>query len=423
MKGRLLLGLAAGFAAGVAAVLLAGVARAAPSAPPRDTSREVTAELRVRITPEMIRYSNTRYALYFASALINALALLFLLESRASARLREFAERRSRSPLLRAYVHVPLLLLAYGLLTLPLSFYATFLLPRQYGLSTQTLGRWVLDGVKGFALSATILPPVAALLLWIVRRSEGGRGWPWWVLFWLASIPLTIFLVFVSPLVIDPLFNRFRPLQNERLRQRITALAERAGIERSRVFEVDASRRTRTVNAYVTGIGGSARIVLWDTLLRRLEEREVLVVTAHEIGHYVERHVVIGLLLGILGSLGALFVGDRLARAWLARRGAAWGVRGLDDPAALPALVLALSLLGFFSSPVESAISRTLERRADRFALELTGDGRAAASAFVKLSEFNLSHPSPPAFIEFWLFSHPPLEERIRTALAWPGRE
>jgi Zn-dependent protease with chaperone function len=417
---RILFGLAAGalFGAAVVGLLNARTAEAQETQPaPAAAAREEPA---IRVTPEMLRYSNTRYALYFAAAFVNVLALVVLLRSGVSARLRDLAERRGRNGLLRAYVYYPLFTLAYGALTLPLVFYSRYLLPHQYGLSNQSFGGWVLDGMKAFALSALLGPLVVALLYWTLRRSPRR----WWFGFWLASIPLLVMTILLAPLVVDPLFNRFGPLRNEPLRERILALAREAGIEHGRVFEVDASQRTKQVNAYVTGVGGSARIVLWDTLLQRLDEDEVAFVMAHEMGHYVEGHVPMALAGSIAGSFFFLWLTDRLARSLLERNGEAWKVRGPDDLASFPALLLIVTLLNFFGSPVESAVSRHFERRADEFGLRIAPDGRAAASAFVKLGELNLSNPDPPPFVEFWMFSHPPLKERIGRALAaGPGDE
>lgn len=377
--------------------------------------REVSPVPHVTITPAMVRYSNLRYALYFVDSLAGMLAVFLILRSGASARMRDVAEERFRNGLLRACVFVPLYLIAVRLLMLPLAWYGSYFLPHEYGLSTQTPGGWLLDVAKGFGVAAAIEAPLAALLVWTIRRSPRR----WWALFWLALIPIEVVAVLLAPIILDPIYNRFTPMPESRLRDEILSLAARAGIERSRVYVMDASRRTRETNAYVTGIGGTARIVLWDTLLQQMDEEEVLAVMAHEMGHYVERHVPIGLLISILGSGFMLFLLDRGTRLLLAQRGDDWRLRGMDDLAALPALLLVLAVLQFFGGPVESAVSRIFESRADAFGLRLTHNGRAAASAFVKLSEQNLSLPSPPPFIEFWLFTHPPLQKRIDRALAW----
>ncbi|MBM3460033.1 MAG: M48 family peptidase, partial [Armatimonadetes bacterium] len=225
------------------------------------------------------------------------------------------------------------------------------------------------------------------------------------------------FGVLVAPVLVDPIYNRYTPLPDTPFRARILELAHSAGIRESAVFQVEMSHRTKSVNAYVTGLGGTARIVLWDTLLLRLSEEEALAVMAHEMGHYVERHVPIGLAGAVAGTLVLLLILDRLARAALHRWRNRWRVEGLDDLAMYP-LYLALVIgLNFAASPVTCALSRVLESRADEFALRQTADPRDVASALVKLSENNLSDPRPPAFVEFWLFTHPPLQARIDRAL------
>jgi Zn-dependent protease with chaperone function len=416
---RLLGGIAVGLLTGATVVLamLPAPARAEKSlpkatSPTPETSRDLPV---VTVTPAMVRYSHTRYALYFVGVAVNALALWWLLQSGISARLRDFAERKAKNGLLRAYLYYALFALLYALLTLPLAFYSSFVLPHQYGLSTNTLPRWLGDRAKGLAVTAAMMPPLVALGLWLVHRSPRR----WWLAFWFASVPITFASVYLSPLVFDPLFNKYEPLKDAHLRDRLLALAARAGIERGRVYQMDASRRTRALNGYVTGLGDSARIVLWDTMLTGMSEDEIAFVMAHEMGHYLERHVLIGVSATLLGTLGLLILTDRGARWLLTRKGEDWGVRSLDDLAVVPLILLILLGLNFVGNPVEGAISRTIERRADDFGLRLTGDGRAAARSFVKLSEGNLSVPRPPAFIQFWLGSHPSLQERIDNALAW----
>lgn len=423
MRRRFLGGVAAGALVGAllgwAALGRAGAGRA-ERVPGPEASRPARSPAHPRVpaitvTPEMVRYSHTRYGLYFAGTVAGWLVLWLLLESRWSARLRDLAERRARSGLLRAYLYYPLLALSLAILTLPLAFYSSYLLPHQYGLSRQTVPGWLADRARGIALSAALFPPLVALALWLVRRYPRR----WWLGFWLASIPIAFASAYLSPLVIDPLYNRFEPPRDERLRERLLGLAARAGIGEARVLQMDASRRTRRINGYVTGLGGSARIVLWDTLLDRLDEDELAFVMAHEMGHYVERHVPLGIALAAGGSLVVLLLLNAGARAALARRGTHWGIRGLDDLAVVPLALLLLSGLNFLGSPVECAISRTFERRADDFALRLTGDGHAAARALAALAEGNLSLPYPPPAVQFWIGTHPPLGERLERALAW----
>jgi Zn-dependent protease with chaperone function len=226
-----------------------------------------------------------------------------------------------------------------------------------------------------------------------------------------------VLLVVVSPVLIDPLFHRYEPLRDTRLREQILALAARAGIEGGWVYQVNMSAETPAVNAYVAGLGETKRIVLWDTLLARMEEEEILFVMGHEMGHYALGHVPLMLGMGWVGLFVALLVGDGAARRLLAWRGRRWEVSGMGDLASLPLLLAVLTALQFLGKPIVGGFSRAHEREADAFGLRLTGNGPAAARAFVKLSEENLSLPNPPRFVVFWHATHPPLSERIETAL------
>ena len=213
------------------------------------------------------------------------------------------------------------------------------------------------------------------------------------------------------------MFNKFTPLPPGPLKTRIEALAAKAGIPNAPVYVVDKSKQTHSTNAYVTGIGSSARIVLWDTTIQRMPEDQIVAVVAHEMGHYVLKHLYWGFALSVGGLLVGLPLAQKFVEAMLARYGPLWGVTSLSDYAATPALLLTVSLAGFFLAPLTNGVSRVIEHQADAYGLEVNGNGPAMARAFVSLSEQNLSDPDPPAFIKFWLFTHPPLRERIEFAL------
>jgi STE24 endopeptidase len=403
----------------VVAAAWAGTAPNAAEVERREQPSADEAALTPRVTPRMVRHSYTRYALYFVGTALELVILVFLLRSGASARLRDAAERRTTRFVPQALLYFAGFTVAVTLLGFPLLFYRSWWLPHQYGLSDQSLGAWLWDRAKevvvGFALTAPLVGAAYALIRRQPRR--------WWVSFWLLSIPVTVLLVLVAPVLLDPIFRNYQPLRDTTLRDKILALATKAGIEGGRVYQVDMSRETKTLNAYVTGLGQTKRIVLWDTTLEKLEPDEILFIMAHEMAHYVYNHVYWGTGLSIAGSLFLFFLLDRLSRGALRRWGDDWGVRDLGDLASLPALMAVLTLLQFFGTPAMATVSRVMERQADRFGLEITGDGRAAARAFVKLSEENLSLPHPPAFIRFWLGTHPSLGERIDMSLAWERRQ
>jgi STE24 endopeptidase len=254
------------------------------------------------------------------------------------------------------------------------------------------------------------------LLLWIpywmLRRSPHR----WWLWTGLAAVPLSILALIVTPLWVEPLFNQFGPLQNKALETRILALAGRAGIDKSRVYEVKKSVDTKKVNAYVTGFGGTKRIVLWDTILARLTPREILFVVGHEMGHFVLHHTLAVILGATILSILSLYTVHRLAGHLIGRDAARFGFDRLDDVASVPLLLLLSSVVSFGVTPVVLAGSRWMEHEADRFGLELTRDNRAAALTFVKLQEENLELPRPGLLYRLWRGSHPPLAERIEFA-------
>jgi Zn-dependent protease with chaperone function len=265
------------------------------------------------------------------------------------------------------------------------------------------------DWLKGVALSGLGL----ALVLWIpyllLRRSPER----WWLYAGLATLPIATFLLIITPIWVDPLFNDFGPLKDRALEHRILGLAERAGISGSRVYEVNKSVDTKTVNAYVTGVGATKRIVLWDTILAKLEPDQIEFVVAHELGHFVLRHVLAWIAVATIVATLSLYVVHRVAGRMIARFSRQFGFDRLSDMASLPLLILLGTAVLFIVTPLLLAFSRYQEHEADRFALELTRDNRAAATAFVRLQEQNLSVPRPGSLYMLWRGSHPSLSDRV----------
>jgi Zn-dependent protease with chaperone function len=291
----------------------------------------------------------------------------------------------------------------------PLAYYAGYVRLHDYGLSNQTLAKWLGDGVKGLAVSMVIAALFGWVPFWLLSRSPRR----WWLWTSALSLPFVVLALIVSPIWIDPLFNEFGPMKDKALEADILALADRAGIAGGRVFEVDKSVDTEAVNAYVTGFGGSKRIVLWDTMLAKLERDQVLFVMAHEMGHFVLGHVVKTVAMVPLVVLVGLWLIHRTSGALLARFGARFGFSELADVAATPFLILLFGVFIFLATPLLLAHSRHQEREADRFALELTRDNRAAAEAFVRLQQENLGNPRPGAIYRIFRAAHPTLGDRI----------
>jgi Zn-dependent protease with chaperone function len=229
----------------------------------------------------------------------------------------------------------------------------------------------------------------------------------------LAAVPFLCFVMLVSPIWIDPLFNKFGPMEDKALETSILSLAQQAGIEGGRVFEVDKSVDTKAVNAYVTGFMGTKRIVLWDTIIAKLNHKELLVVMAHEMGHYVLNHVAQGIAFTFILILFTLYIAYRLAGGLLSRYRDRFGFEDLSDIASLPLILLITGILSLLMSPAALAFNRYQEHEADRFALEITKSNHPAAMAFVKLQEENLGVPYPGLLYKCWRASHPPIGERI----------
>lgn len=398
------------------AVILIAATSAASNLPLKTDNRQPTTakRLEVHVTPDMLRHSRINDALYFADVVYGIAVLLLVLGAGWSARMRDFASRIARWPFVAAMLYFALFSLVTALLTFPLDFYGDFVVPHQFDLTNQGFAGWLGDSAKAFGVNVVIGSPIAALALLGIRRIRR-----WWLVLWLGSIPLILLGVLAQPLCIDPLFNDFGPLRDASLRQALLDEASRAGIAQSRVYQVDKSKQTKEMNAYVTGIGPSARIVMWDTLLAKLDRDEILAVMGHEMGHYVLKHLWQGIAFGIAISFLGFWIAQRLFEWGLARWGTRWRVGDRGDAAALPWLLIVSSVLAFLLSPVYSGYSRHIEHQADVFGLELTHLNEAMASSFVKFAEDSKADPRPPRFIEWWRYSHPSLGRRIDFVLAY----
>ncbi|PWB70461.1 MAG: hypothetical protein C3F07_16630 [Anaerolineales bacterium] len=303
----------------------------------------------------------------------------------------------------------------YFILNIPLSYYSGFVLPHRFDQSNQTLKDWVIDQIKGIAVGA----PLSLLLLellYLALRVTGGLWWLW------AAGGMLIFSVLLSnlaPILIMPLFNKFVPLDDEHkeLADRLLALAERANTKVRGVFKFDMSKRTKSANAALTGIGNTRRIVLGDTLINEFSADEIETVLAHELGHHVHRDIPLFIAVGALSTTVGLYLAS-LALNWAI---GFFGFTSTADIAALPALGIVLGAYGLVTMPLDNAVSRWREGKADEYALQVTGRKDAFASAFTRLANQNLGEVDPEKWVVFLFYSHPPLGERIAKAQAWKG--
>ena len=325
------------------------------------------------------------------------------------ARLRAFCSRITEIWLWQTALYAFFFLLIVAILSLPLDFYGGYIRPHVYDLSNQTIGRWLSHYLTGTAISTVM----GIVLVWIVYGIIRKSPRRWWLYFGLLNFPLAILLFFVQPIWIAPLFNTFGPMKDKQLEQKILQLAERAGIAGGRVYEVDMSADTKQVNAYVTGIGSSKRIVIGDTAIKELTVDELSFVMGHEMGHYVLHHVWWGILIYTLITIVELFLIYLTAELFLRKHSKRMGFSEMRDIASLPLLILLYSFYAFLLMPAANFFSRSIEHNADPFGLELTHFNEAAGTGFVKLISTNLATPWPGPLYMVFRASHPSIGSRI----------
>jgi STE24 endopeptidase len=358
-------------------------------------------------------YFEGRYWLLLWNFLLAAAISIFLLESRISARLRDFAERVTKSKNLQVACYAIVYFLIVATLSFPLNLYENFLREHQYGLATQTFPPWFREQLIGFGLSVFGGTMLLMVLYAVFRRAPRA----WWI--WGTAV-VSIFLfvvVLIAPVFIEPLFNTYKPLTNPEIRSPILAMARANQIPVKQVFEVDASRQTTRVSANVAGFLGTTRIALNDNLLKQCSLAEIRAVMAHEMGHYVLNHG--AKLLSYSGIF--ILIGFALSRALfdaaVKRWGDRWRVRGIADPAGLPLLVLILSILLFIATPFLNTVVRVTEREADAFGINTSREPDGMAKVALKLGAYRKLAPTP--LEEFIFFDHPSGRARIRMAMDW----
>jgi STE24 endopeptidase len=379
------------------------------------------------LPPDLYKKAHDLGTIYFRLAILGFFyglaALWIVLRFRISAKYRDWALRASSVRFLQAIVFSIPLILTIAILELPLRIYGHHI-SYAYGLSVQGWRSWIWDWTKSQLISVVI----GMLLVWILYAVIRKSPRRWWFNFWLVSLPLGLAAAFLTPLVIDPMFHKFEPLQQKdpALTTSLEQMVQRAGedIPPQRMFWMRASEKTTALNAYVTGFGASKRIVVWDTTIAKMNTPQVVSVAGHEMGHYVLNHFTKGLIFGAVVAFVLFYLGFR-SIGWLLRRwGADWGVRGVDDWASLPALLLLLSVFSFAANPVTNAFSRRIEHQADQYALEVThglipDSGQVAAQAEQILGEVDLSDPDPNPVNVFLFYTHPPTADRIRFELSY----
>jgi STE24 endopeptidase len=302
---------------------------------------------------------------------------------------------------------------ALELVTLPVAFWSGYLLEHRYGLSTQTLAGWLWKRLKTLLVGG-VLGLVLVYGLYGLLWRTGASWWAWAALGWLG---LTLVLGRIMPVVILPLFYKVTPLDDAQLTARLERLAAGTGLSIAGVYQLELSAETRKANAALAGLGRARRVLLGDTLLAQFTPEEIEVVFAHELGHHVHRHLTKSIVVGVVLAAAGFFLVDRV----LTLAAAPLGYAALDDPAALPLVLLVLALFGLVLSPLENALSRAFEHQSDAYALKRTGNAAAYRSTFEKLAQLNKADLDPHPLVAWLFYDHPPIRARLARVAAGPG--
>jgi STE24 endopeptidase len=377
--------------------------------------------LQYNLPPDKLERAYALYllngTLYFVTTAWSVLVLYLMLRTRFGVWLRNLATTASRFRLLQAAIVMSLFVLVLQLTQLPFDGYDHHV-SLKYGLSVQLWGSWFWDWGKGLLLGCLFASILGWTLYAVLRRSPRR----WWFYFWLAMIPIVVFVIFIEPIWIEPLFNKFEPLTDHHadLVEQIERVVHRGGMDipPQRMFEMKASEKTTELNAYVTGFGATKRVVVWDTTMEHMSTPQTLFVFGHEMGHYVLYHIPKEMTIILLQLLVLFYLGYRLANWMAARYGARWGIASLSDWASLPLLMLIISVLTFLATPAFNAVSRHYEHQADQYGLEVIrglvpNAQLSAAQAFQILGERSLDYPYVGKLAEFWAWSHPTIRDRM----------
>jgi STE24 endopeptidase len=382
---------------------------------PRDATAATQAYLD-RLPPDVVARANAYFEGGYWLQLWNFLLWLaiaaVLLSGGRSARIRDWAQRVGRVSFLRDAIYGACFSVATFVLGLPLTVYQGFIREHQYGMATQTFGPWFGEQLIGLGVG-TVIAALAAGLLYAAIRRAGERWWLWGTG---VAVALMVFLLLISPIWIDPLFNTYKPVENGEIKATVLTMAKADGVPVDNVYEFDASRQTTRVSANVSGIFGTAAVRLNDNLLRA-SLPEIRAVMGHELGHYVMNHIYKAIVeFAVVFMVGFLFAQWAMTRL-LARFGTRFGLRGVDDVASLPMLSAVFAVFLFLATPITNTLVRTQEIEADRFGLNLAREPQGAAEAFLKLTEYRKPDPGPVE--EFIFFDHPSTRFRIHDAMRW----
>ena len=341
-------------------------------------------------------------------ALSFVIPLLFLTTG-FSAKLGKFSRIRGKYWFFSIALYLLLFIAIYQLISLPLDFYTEYVVEHEYGLSIQTLSKWI----EHYAIWTLLFIVGAILFVWIFYLLLQKSPKNWWFYSSIVAIAITFFITFISPIWIDPLFDTIGPMKNKELEAKLLAFASKAGLENSQIYEIKKSDETHMANAYVTGLFGTERIVIWDTAIKPNDIDGLLFTLGHEMGHYVLNHNWWFMFYYSIATFLIFYLTYRSSIFILHHYNKRFRFNNLYDIASLPLLLLLINLFTLLASPVFNYISRDMEREADRFGLELTQNNFAAATLFRNFALDDLANPNPGILYTIWRCDHPALKDRI----------
>jgi STE24 endopeptidase len=364
-------------------------------------------------TVRVKKYHRTGRILSVAGFIVDVAVILALLFTGWTVTLRSLAVHFTTHPWVSVLIYLSIFGCSTHVAGLPFDFLRGFWLEHRYGLSNLSLPDWVKDHLKGMAVGGTLTALGVELIYAAMRQ------WPerWWILCAMIFIGFFVLLANLAPVLIFPIFFKFKPLENASLTARLVELSRRAGTRVKGVFEWKLSEKSKKANAALMGLGNTRRIILSDTLLAEFRDEEVEAVLAHEFGHHVHHHII----QGIVVQAGATLMGFYLIHRTLSWLGPHFGFRGTADFANLPLLVLVIIALSLVLLPAVNAHSRAMERQADDYALRAIPSRDFFISSMEKLAEINLAERRPHPWIEFIFYSHPSIEKRVAMARAMPS--
>src|SRR5947209_928977 len=354
------------------------------------------------------RYESLKHVIGVSEFALNVLILIYLLTSGWSERIRSFAQLLAGSGWLTVMIYMIIVGTVFKLLGLPLSFYSSYILEHRFGLSRQSLAGWIKDQLKALAVGVPLALAAVEVIYWLLRVDSN----LWWIYASGAFIAFVVVMANLTPVLLLPLFFKFKPVDNADLQNRVNRLVRRTGTPVCGIFEWSLGEKTRKANAAVVGWGNTRRIIVSDTLLKNFSGEEIEVVMAHELCHHVKNHIWYGMAAQSFLTFAAFYASYRVLPP-LAR---SFGFSGTEDVANFPLMALVMTILSLAALPAVNFFSRQLETAADLYALDVTGDALAFVSGMEKLAEINLVNKTPNKIVAFIFHSHPSVEDRVKLA-------